>query len=135
MNDKKQIEKMAKVLCGITKECRKCKLNGKCLSYNSAELIYNAGYRKIPEGALVILDEEMEAFAKDFANSPQTQEVMNGLIKAWQKETAEKFYNSVKEKIEQIEKFYFDNGKIGYNGLTVKELNKLAKQFGVEEEE
>lgn len=124
MNDKKQIEKMAKVLCGITKECRKCKLNGKCLSYNSAELIYKAGYRKIPEGALVVLDEEMETFAKDFANSPQTREVMNGLIKAWQKETAENILKAGKKYVEE----YKGCLDIGFGMFLVW----IATQFGVE---
>ena len=49
----KQIEEMAKVLCGISKECKKCRLTGLCLAYNSADLIYNAGYRKQREGAWI----------------------------------------------------------------------------------
>lgn len=46
---KKQIEEMAKVLCGLRKGCDECKFNGNCLAYNSADLIYNAGYRKQSE--------------------------------------------------------------------------------------
>lgn len=47
----KQIEEMAKVLCGITKPCKDCRLNSQCLAYNSADVLYNAGYRKASEVA------------------------------------------------------------------------------------
>ena len=48
------------------------------------------------------------------------------------KEMVEKIFEKIKNKINEIEKFYFDNGKIGYNGLTIRELNKIAEQFGIE---
>ena len=97
--DKQKIEEMANdmgVSCG---ECYTCKYEGevKCINFLCAEELYKAGYRKIPEGAVVILDEEMEDFAEMFAKSPQMQETMSHLIKAWRKETAETFAERLKE--------------------------------------
>ena len=113
MDKQKQIEEMAKETCGqqiypcgedrpfcfITHEVCNCCEDNQCDHYEICERIYNAGYRKIPEGAVVILDEEMEDFAEKLAQSPQMQKVMQGLIKSWQKETAEKFAESLKEKL------------------------------------
>lgn len=54
MSREKQIEEMAKVLCGMSRECAKCKLNGKCLARNSADVLYTAGYRKQIEGEWLV---------------------------------------------------------------------------------
>lgn len=89
--------------------------------------IEEKGYRKINENEVVISKEEYEKIWRNGWNEGYSEILVDTI-----KKTAEKFYDLVKEKIEQIEKFYFDNGEIGYNGLTVKELNKLAKQFGVD---
>lgn len=62
-----------------------------------AEELHKNRYRKIHDGAVVILDEEMEDFAEMFAKSPQMQEVMYGLIKAWRKETAEEFAEAIRD--------------------------------------
>ena len=103
----KMIEEMAKAvqrdMCG-DRPCEECNYHGfktkilprYCEVYLIAEKLYNAGYRKIPD-AVVILEEGIERFAETFAKSPQMQKVMNGLIKAWQKETAEKFAERLKE--------------------------------------
>lgn len=50
----KQIEEMAKLMCGIKMDCRNCNNNydvyfseaRKCASMEDAERLYNAGYRK-----------------------------------------------------------------------------------------
>ena len=54
MEVNKQIEEMAKIMCGITKDCRDCKYHydvyfsefRPCRSLEDAEQIYNARYRK-----------------------------------------------------------------------------------------
>ena len=67
MDKQKQIEEMAVICCGSKTNCTKCfeeyknvmgvkikKRADHCQAYNYAERLYNAGYRKIPEGAVVL---------------------------------------------------------------------------------
>ena len=73
MDDKKQIEEMAVICCGSNDTCTDCfkqserllgiKINNRakhCQAYCYAEMIYNAGYRKLPENAVVLTREEYE---------------------------------------------------------------------------
>ena len=65
MNKQKQIEEMARTFggCHITPNCKVCcAYSGStdCPNKTRAEDLYNAGYRKIPEGAVVITREELE---------------------------------------------------------------------------
>ena len=61
MDEKKQIEDMAHNLCLNELDCEDCERNGVCLAYGTSTIIYNAGYRKIPEGAVVFTREEYDA--------------------------------------------------------------------------
>lgn len=99
--DKQMIEEMARIMCNsnfttLYTTCDEC-LAKKCCGYMivSKELM-KKGFRKIPEGAVVIFDEEMENFAEKLAQSSQMQKVMQGLIKSWKKETTEKFAEMLK---------------------------------------
>ena len=47
MSREKHIEQMAHELCGMDIACKDCRLDKTCLARNSADIIYNAGYRKI----------------------------------------------------------------------------------------
>ena len=50
MSKDKQIEEMARVMCGMASSCNKCMFNSEtCYEYKDAEDIYNAGYRKQSE--------------------------------------------------------------------------------------
>lgn len=67
MNKKEQIEEMAVIGCvrnpqaHTAKECAKCDFKqGMCNAYRHAEALYNAGYRKIPENAVVLTKEEYD---------------------------------------------------------------------------
>lgn len=46
MDIKERIEEMAKELCGVNIACKDCRLDKLCLARNSADILYNAGYRK-----------------------------------------------------------------------------------------
>ncbi len=49
----KQIEEMARNICGAIEEgrrCVMCELNRNCNGYESANVLYKAGYRKQSEG-------------------------------------------------------------------------------------
>ena len=56
----KQIEEMARILCPCSKSsCDSCIQNGvECIGYREARAFYNAGYRKIPENAVIINKDE-----------------------------------------------------------------------------
>ena len=62
MDKQKQIEEMAKVLAVNCGECYTCKYLDKlhCADLLSAEALYEAGYRKIPENAVVLTMEEYD---------------------------------------------------------------------------
>ena len=49
MSKEKQIDEMAHELCGVNVSCKDCGLNNLCLARNSADILYNAGYRKQSE--------------------------------------------------------------------------------------
>ena len=49
LNEKEQIEEMAKELCGMNIACKDCRLDKLCLARNSADILYKADYRKQSE--------------------------------------------------------------------------------------
>lgn len=67
MKDKeKQIEEMARAACEhfdcdmVGQPCTKCKTYDKhCYTIHQAEILYNAGYRKLPENSLMLSKEEL----------------------------------------------------------------------------
>lgn len=122
MDKQKQLNEMHQILLSAGYDWWKTAPNGKTKSEYEAECFYNAGYRKIPENAVFILEEEMEQFAELFAKSPQIQKVMDGLIKAWQKETAEEFAERLKEKLEENSPIAgYDLEDLEFDGETIQE--------------
>ena len=96
--DKQMIEEMAKLvqgdMCGDV-PCEECNYHGKmkilpryCGVYLIAEKLYNAGYRKISEGAVVLTREEWKRMKSSLYYSKEECERRNQKIC---KETAEKF--------------------------------------------
>lgn len=125
----KQIEEMAKVMCG--NDCEECAKesaefyqqtleearNNKCLLKNCAKTLYNAGYRKLPEDSVVLSKGAYESLSsKAKANVVNAVEI--------RKETAEKILQPL-----------YDACKDDSYGQVVVDfaiLERLAKQFGVE---
>ena len=67
MNKQEQIEEMANIphKC-IKSSCEDCiKNDRKCTDYKQAELLYNAGYRKVPDGAVILTPEERDEEMKE----------------------------------------------------------------------
>ena len=69
MDKKQQIEEMARVACEyfgyymVDKPCKKCKIYDKhCYTIHKAEILYNAGYRKIDENCAVITKGELKQY-------------------------------------------------------------------------
>ena len=154
MNDReKQIEEMAKVLCGITKECENFKLVGKCLAYYSADILYNAGYRKVPEDSVVLSEEDYYrwiTWTEDKKIYTQSElDVRVGIYKVKferaRKETAEQIFKAVfvacNTELIACEVDLADNGGKYWKGKlsgirnTIADIMNVAKQFGVEMED
>ena len=117
MDKQKQIEEMAKTLCA---NCRKDGYS--CSLYSSdddwvcaqererAEFFYNAGYRKIPENAVVLTKEEFEKY-EHRQNQINVLLLNNELLRKTlaevRKETAEKFAAMLQSEFRE-EDFYCD---------------------------
>ena len=78
MDKKQQIEEMARVACEhfdydmVYQPCTKCKTYDKhCYTIHQAEILYNAGYRKIDDDCAVITKDELKEYkrqaVKEFA--------------------------------------------------------------------
>lgn len=71
MDKKKQIEEMARDFGNAQYRCNKdslcckeCILGGDCIPYEYARVAYNAGYRKIPENAVVLTEKEYKRYER-----------------------------------------------------------------------
>lgn len=78
MTKQEQIEEMARVACEhfdydmVDQPCAKCKTHDKhCYTIHQAEILYNAGYRKIDDDCAVITKDELKEYkrqaVKEFA--------------------------------------------------------------------
>ena len=89
MNKEQQIEEMARVACEhfdcdmVGQPCTKCKTYDKhCYTIHQAEILYNAGYRKIDENCAVITKAELKEYkrqaVKEFAD--KVKEYINNKV-------------------------------------------------------
>ena len=88
---------------------------------NAVDKLYNAGYRKIPEGSVVLSKEE---YAKDFCSQ------FNKGYERGSKETAREILEAIKLKAWGNNADV--NGNIWSYSISIYELAEIAKQFGVE---
>jgi hypothetical protein len=98
MDKQKQVEEMARDICGnfgvaIENKCGPLNFqcDCKCKWFNIAERCYNAGYRKIPEGSVVLTKEEYDGLKLIASNYYKA-------VKEVEKKTAEKFAKMLKER-------------------------------------
>lgn len=86
MDKNKEIEEMARVACEhfdcdmVGQPCTKCKTYDKhCYTIHQAEILYNAGYRKIDESCAVITKAELKEYkrqaVKEFAEKLKAKAV------------------------------------------------------------
>lgn len=87
-----------------------------------AEKLTRLGYCKIPEGAVVLTEDNAEEIGNMVVKSPQMQEAMLHLIKAWQKETAEKFAERVKMA------FYYEFDEL-IPSIMADKIDEIAKEI------
>ena len=114
----KIIREMAKTYCKNGFECgNPCQTNG-CRVYEVCTELYNAGYRKIPENAVVLTREEYEWLTCCFG---KFEEIMNDIKELTRKETAGKF-------AERLKGLFYEYGK--YTGYYINEIiDEICKEF------
>jgi radical SAM superfamily enzyme YgiQ (UPF0313 family) len=145
MDKQQQIEEMVQSVCDCyLPALGVCCLDNKpcdrrCSFGSSALLFYNAGYRKIPEGSVVLSKEEYEQLCKGVkgytamfiaGDLDQIHDLENRFKEA-RKETAKE----VLEKISNtpIELTDLDPNTVGIMMATlIDRKNVIAKEFGVE---
>lgn len=127
MDKQKQIKEIYRLIentCALVNNCIECQFGKQdkfdCDKLCVANAIYNAGYRKIPENAVVITEEES---VKAWKNGNCNAHAIYGLAyEQTRKETAEKFAKRLKEKLnEWLEDNEDDDGKIDF-GIAEIEL-------------
>lgn len=130
MNKQEQIAEMAVIGCvrnpraHTTEECLRCDFKqGQCNAYRHAEKLYNAGYRKLPEGAVVLTKEECDN--KVILNEDHFERALNYEREKVRKETAREILNHLRKQ----------RNVIGQLMIFEEDLIELAKQYGVEVEE
>ena len=144
--DKQMIEEMAKLvqgdMCG-DRPCEECNYHGfktkilsrYCGTYLIAEKLYAAGYRKIPEGAVVLTRKDREEFNELYRSALQRAEKWEKLcgikIKETRKETAEKFAERLKEKLEENSPIAgYDLEDLEFDGETIQEcIDEICEEF------
>ena len=150
----KQIEEMAKVvqrdMCG-DRPCEECNYHGfkteilprYCQEYLISERLYEAGYRKIPENAVVLTREEYDELQKGIKTYNYTAMFKAQDAYRWEqgyligcKETAEKFAEKVDQAIVDNTYPYFDkDGKpvnIWKATTGFDKIDEIAKELGGE---
>lgn len=112
MDKQKQIEDMAKVICTHITSCKDCTEYdfGYCKFLGWCKKLYNAGYRKIPENAVVLTEGEYNdlKIAKDFdygyynGENNMTSYYENIRLPEVRKEIAEKYHAEMEKAIESV---------------------------------
>ena len=151
MKDKeKQIEEMGKVMPEKIKDPldnSRYIIFGKSLRREIARIYYNAGYRKLPEGSVVLSREEYEKVDKEIINKSTYDAIWKAGYNAYEKtigecvaearkETAEKIYlqakaivDATKHIVQGREYLHLDALKeiIKSCGVEIKELDEYEK--------
>ena len=90
-----------------------------------AEILAKKWQPKMHQGAVVLTEDNAEEIENMIVKSPQMQEAMLHLIKAWQKETAEKFAKKLKGHLkESYHNLYHAEYRKGMVPINLGTLNK-----------
>ena len=131
MEEKKQIQEMAKLIMEASCQGRECENCAWLQSVEDAEeccvclkALYNAGYRRISKDAVVLSRERYEWLTCCFG---KFEEIMNDIKELAHKEIAKKIlrdlYSEATSNVSETVE------------LTTFQIEQLAKQFGVEVED
>lgn len=145
MDKEQQIEEMAVLGCvrnpqaHTAEECSKCDFKqGMCDAYRHAEALYNAGYRKIPENAVVLTKEEYEDLKVAADNYDPFWFCSFGGCEGARKGCKDDCEMSIvvherKKTVKEIlQEWADDNSSMGLDNTFVK---NIAEKYGVEVEE
>ena len=122
MDEQKQIEEMAQCKNNFGVTCGECYTSG-CERYKLAEELYKAGYRKIPEGAVVLTDDNE---IKQYEWSKMLDKM--GFFKFadnLRKETAEKFAERLKRKGTIFTHYDYND----YLEIGVDDIDEICKEI------
>ena len=114
MDKQKQIEEMAYVIYKYGQTYDDC-VEG--AEHNLAKHLVNAGYRKIPEGAVVLTGDELRLYNENIERD-------RAKLKTIRKETAEKFAERLKARCEYNRKQYCCNATVG-----AKDIEEIRKEI------
>lgn len=154
MNNKKQIEEMAKCMCSSyesEKGCKTCPINW-CYAQECATMAFCNGYRKIPKDSVVLSREEYEKLKNEsidklFADDTFFKEEFKANEEYLRKKANRDYIKLVKKQAskETAEYILKEFANIKVNGSSIRDyivavkvvdkIDKLAEQYGVEIEE
>lgn len=134
-NRQEQIEEIARDVCKNvnTKMCADgtCPKTWECPYSNTmAKILIKKGYRKIPEGSVVLSIEEVNEFRKD---SAEVKFLKNKIIEQARKETARDIFNKIKIKV-LTEDMTEDRPQTLYRFTSfdiMKMSREIVEEFGV----
>ena len=116
--DKQMIEEMAQCKNEYGFICCDCVYRKSCERYSLAEELYNAGYRKIPEGSVVLTREEHQKYLAFKLIEPQVrgcldrERELEKRLETAIKETAEKFAERLKLSLDKNDLYVYSNDDI-----------------------
>ena len=103
MDKNKEIEEMARVACEhfdcdmVGQPCTKCKTYDKhCYTIHQAEILYNAGYRKVPDCAVILTSKERDEEIKA-CNEKQAE--LENEIERLKADAVKEFAEKLKERL------------------------------------
>ena len=110
MTEQRQIEEMAVIGCvrnpqaHTAEECAKCDFKeGQCNAYRHAKALYDAGYRKVPENAVILTLEERDKEMKEIARLNRVETELQ--------ELNIKYYNEAKNLRREVAELKAENEK------------------------
>lgn len=128
MNDKqKQIEEMALIISGSNEL--------DTIRYYRARIkakdLYNAGYRKIPEGSIVQILKKVEFAGKgyDIQEMSMARSTYDAVLNQARKQAIKEFAKRLKEEKQLID---LGCGAGCYDYIDIDDIDEIAKEFGVE---
>lgn len=127
MDKNKEIEEMARVACEhfdcdmVGQPCTKCKTYDKhCYTIHQAEILYNAGYRKVPDCAVILTSKERDEEIKA-CNEKQAE--LENEIERLKADAVKEFAEKLKGKLQD----FGDGGEKGAY-ITEKDIYEAVEK-------
>ena len=124
--DEEQIEEMANIphKC-IKSSCEDCiKNDRKCTDYKQAEALYNAGYRVVPDGAVILTPEERDELKAEIERLKEVIADQNELCRNCKKSVQE-FAEKLRKKVISLNVWEF--GEIDI--IDADDIDEVLKEY------